>query len=208
VIAMSVESPEYEVVRREGPLELRRYPQYLTASVKVRAAGYNEAAYAGFNPLADYIFGNNTAAGSISMTSPVTTSRSAGTKIAMTAPVSSERIRGEQLEAAPALCTVHCAGEYTVRFTMPSHFGALDELPRPNDGRVVLEAVPPHLAAVARFGGRLDDKAFATAVEQLEAWLAREGLVATGEAEAAQYDAPWKPGFVRHNEAIIPVVEE
>jgi hypothetical protein len=141
------------------------------------------------------------------MTAPVTASRSTGTKIAMTTPVTSERVRNEQLEAASPLCTVHCAGQYTVRFTMPSRFASLEELPQPNDSRVTLEAVPAHLAAVARFSGRLDDEAVAEAVRSLEAWLASEGLVATGEPEAAQYDAPWKPGFARRNEVLIPVTQ-
>lgn len=202
---MSAESTAYEVLRREGSLELRSYPQYLTASVRVRAGGYNQATYAGFSPLADYIFGNNAAAGSISMTAPVTASRSKGMKIAMTAPVTSERARSEHLGASSPLCTVHCAGEYIVRFTMPSSFATLEELPEPNDRDVAIEAVPAHLAAVARFGGRLDDEAVAAAVRSLEAWIDSEGLVATGEPEAAQYDAPWRPGFVRHNEVLIPV---
>ena len=204
---MSVESPEYEVLQREGQLELRRYAPYLVASVTIRADGYNAAAYGGFSPLADYIFGNNTAAGSISMTAPVTTSRSPGVKISMTSPVTSERVRSEELQTAAPLCTVHCAGEYTVRFTMPSRFNALEELPSPNDSRVVLEEVPAHLAAVARFGGRLDDEAVAEAAGSLKAWIESKGLVAVGEPEAAQYDAPWKPGFVRHNEVLIPVSE-
>ena len=202
---MSVESPEYEVLRREGSLELRRYLPYLTASVKVRSAGYNEAAYASFGLLADYIFGNNVDAGSIPMTAPVTASRSSGTKIAMTAPVTSERVRNDRLESASPLCTVHCAGEYVVRFTMPSSFASVEDLPEPNDHRVSLEAVPAHLAAVARFSGRLSDEAVAKALEQLEEWMGREGLVAAGEPEVAQYDAPWKPGFVRRNEVLVPV---
>ncbi|MDP2401787.1 MAG: heme-binding protein [Actinomycetota bacterium] len=202
---MSVESPEYQVLRREGSLELRRYHPYLTASVNTRAASYNEATYTGFGLLAEYIFGNNTEAGSIAMTAPVTASRSSGTKIAMTAPVTSERARSEQLETAAPLCTVHCAGEYIVRFTMPSRFGSLDDLPRPNDPRVVLDAVPAHLAAVAGFGGRLSESPVAEAVVQLSEWIEREGLVASGEPEVAQYDAPWMPGFARRNEVLIPV---
>jgi hypothetical protein len=202
---MSVESPEYEVLQREGILELRRYAPYLTASVAVGADGYNEAAYAAFNLLAGYIFGNNTEAGTIAMTAPVTSSRAPGTKIAMTAPVTSERVRSTALEAATPLCTVRCAGEYVVRFTMPSRFRSLAELPTPNDSRVYLDEVPEHLAVAARFGGRMDDEAVAAAVRQLEVWIEREGFVALGEPEAAQFDAPWKPGFVRHNEVLIPV---
>ncbi len=195
----------YEVVRHEGPLELRRYSAYLTADVTVSAGGYNQATYAGFNALAGYIFGNNAASGSIPMTSPVTATRSSGTKIAMTAPVTSERVRNEALESAAPLCTVSCEGEYVVRFTMPSQYTSLEDLPVPGDRRVSLEQVPEHLAVAVAFSGRLDDGAIAAAVEQLEEWIEREGFVTTGEPETAQYDAPWKPGFVRHNEVLIPV---
>lgn len=204
---MSVESPVYEVVRREGQFELRRYAQYLTASVAVKADSHNGAAYAAFGVLADYIFGNNVAAGAIPMTVPVSTTRSAGERIAMTAPVTSERARSESLGEAAPLCTVDCAGEYIVRFTMPSRYTELDELPQPNDPRVRLAVVPEHLAVVERFGGRLDDAMVVASVERLRDWMAGSGLVQVGEPEAAQYDAPWKPGFVRHNEVIIPVAE-
>ncbi len=133
---MSVESPGYEVVRRDGSLEMRRYRPYLTASVTTHAVGYNEATYAGFGLLADYIFGNNAEAGSIAMTAPVTASRPPGVKISMTAPVTSQRARDEQLETPQPSC-----------------------------------------------------------------------IVAVGEPEAAQHDAPWKPGFARHNEVLIVVQE-
>lgn len=202
---MSTESPAYEVLRREGGFELRRYAQYLTASVTAQAESHNGAAYAAFGVLADYIFGNNVAAGSIPMTAPVSTSRSEGERIAMTAPVSSERARSEELDQAAPLCTINCAGEYTVRFTMPSRYTELAELPQPNDPRVRLDTVLAHLAVAERFGGRLDDAMVAASVERLRAWIAGIGLTQTGEPEAAQYDAPWKPGFVRHNEVIIPV---
>ena len=56
---MSVESPTYEVIRRDGQFELRRYAGYVRAIVHVTASSYTEASNAGFNPLADYIFGNN-----------------------------------------------------------------------------------------------------------------------------------------------------
>jgi hypothetical protein len=202
---MSTENPEYEVLRRDDFLDLRRYASYLTAIVHVTASGYNEAAYAGFGLLAEYIFGNNSVAGSIPMTTPVTASRSRGEKIPMTAPVTSERVRSDQMATAAPLCTVHCAGEYVVKFTMPSSFESVEDLPRPNDRRVVLEEVPARLVAAARFGGRLDDESVAVAVKSLEKWMEREGLTPAGEPEVAQYDAPWKPGFMRHNEVLVPV---
>lgn len=200
-----VEHREYEVVRQDGSMELRRYPAYLTANVTVQADSYDGATYAGFNALAGYIFGNNAASGSIPMTSPVTASRSGGTKISMTTPVTSERVRTDELASAAPLCTVACQGEYVVRFTMPSAYDSPEQLPAPNDPRVVLQVVPEHFAAVLRFGGRLNDEAIADAVERLASWIDQQGLTQAGEPEAAQYDAPWKPGFVRRNEVIIPV---
>lgn len=202
---MPTEQRAFEVLRNEGALEVRRYPAYLTAGVTVSAEGYNEATNVGFNALAGYIFGNNAASGSIPMTVPVTASRASGTRIAMTAPVTSERVRSDQLESAPPLCTVSCAGEYVVRFTMPAHYVSLEELPVPNDPRVVLEVVPEHLAVAARFGGRIDEAAIADATARLTTWAEEQGLVIEGEPEAAQYDAPWRPGFIRHNEVLIPV---
>lgn len=202
---MSTEHRAYEVVRGDGSFELRRYPAYVTANITVAARGYTDATNVGFSALAGYIFGGNSAAGSISMTAPVTASRSAGGRIAMTVPVTSERVRHEELKSAAPLCTVACAGEYVVRFTMPSQYRSVAELPEPNDSRVVLEQVPEHYVVAIGFSGRLDEAGVAGAVERLKAWAGKEGLVIDGEPEAAQYDAPWKPGFVRHNEVLIPV---
>jgi effector-binding domain-containing protein len=87
---------------------------------------------------------------------------------------------------------------------MPSGFASIEELPQPNDSRVSLDTVPARLVAAARFSGRLDEEAVAEARTKLAGWMEREGLVAIGETEAAQFDAPWKPGFVRHNEILVP----
>jgi hypothetical protein len=195
------------VLKKDGGLELRQYEPYVTASARVSADGYDQATHAGFGLLADYIFGNNRASGTIPMTTPVTSARATGVKIAMTAPVTSQLARDEQMDAAQPLCTVRCPGEYVVSFSMPSRFVAVEDLPEPNDARVVLQGVPSHLAVVARFGGHLDDSAVARAVVQLEAWAEQQGLSMTGEPVAAQYDAPWMPGFARHNEVLIAVTQ-
>lgn len=204
---MSIESPAFEVLKKHGSLELRDYASYVTANARVQSTGYDDATSAAFGVLADYIFGNNTASGTIAMTAPVTSERAHGVKIAMTAPVTSQREREQQMESAPPLCTVHCPGEYVVSFSMPSRFREVDDLPQPNDHRVTLTAVPAHLAVVARFAGRLDDAAVARAVGELESWIGELGLTATGDPVAAQYDAPWMPGFARHNEVLIPVAD-
>lgn len=185
---MAVETPEYEVLRHDGPFELRRYAGYLTANVRVTAADPGRAMNAGFTPLADYIFGSNHASDRISMTAPVTAGRACCQKIPMTAPVTAQQSQEE----------------YVVSFTMPSRY-SLDDLPRPNNPAVSIESVPSHLAAVARFGGRFSDKKAAEAQAQLEAWIKEQSLAVVGEPVVAQYDPPWKPGFARRNEIMLMV---
>jgi hypothetical protein len=185
---MSVESPAYEVIRRDGSFELRRYAGYIRAVVHVAASGYVQAGNAGFSPLADYIFGNNHASDRIAMTAPVTAGRASGEKIAMTAPVTASESNGD----------------FTVAFTMPSGY-SMEQLPKPNNPEVVLESVGPHVVAAVKFSGYMSDKSNAKAQAQLEEWMSAQGLTAAGEPVSAQYDAPWKLGFARHNEIMIPV---
>jgi hypothetical protein len=143
---------------------------------------------AGFNPLADYIFGNNHAADRISMTAPVTAGRVCCQKIAMTAPVTARQSEDE----------------YVVSFTMPSGY-SLETLPQPNNTAISIESVDAHLAAVVRFGGSFSESKAAQAQAQLESWIGEQGLVPVGEPTLAQYDPPWKPGFARRNEIMIVV---
>jgi hypothetical protein len=188
---MAVETPAYEVVRHDGPFELRRYEGYVTASVRVAASGYGRAANAGFNSLADYIFGNNRESDRIEMTAPVTAGRTGGRKIAMTAPVT----------ATPA------EDEYVVSFTMPAEY-SMEDLPLPNNSAVTLASVGAHVAAAIRFSGYFSDKSASQATAELEEWMRKQGLTPAGEPVAAQYDAPWKPWFARRNEIMIPVEAE
>ena len=201
---MSAKSPAFEVIRHDGSFEVRRYDGYLTANVRVRAAGYSDAVNVGFNPLADYIFGNNHESSRIAMTVPVSASHSEGQKIDMTAPVSSQRTGGQDIPMTTPATATRSAEEYVVSFTMPAQL-SMDDLPLPNNPMVVLESVEPHTVAVASFSGYLSEKGFAKALGDLTDWIAEQGLVPIGEPFSAQYDAPWKPGFVRHNEALITV---
>ena len=185
---MAAETPAYELLRKDGAFELRRYSGYITASVRVNESSYARATSAGFNPLADYIFGNNHASDRISMTAPVSAGRVCCQKIAMTAPVTA----------------TESEEDYVVSFTMPSEF-SMEDLPRPNNAAVTLEAVDPHVAAAVRFSGFLGDENATRAESELMAWIDAQGLKPAGEPLAAQYDAPWKPGFARHNEILVPV---
>ena len=73
-----VEQINYEVIRKIGKIEFRRYPKIIIAKVDNYGDG-------GFNILFQYISGKNNASSEIAMTAPVISQ-----EIAMTAPVLSE----------------------------------------------------------------------------------------------------------------------
>ena len=119
-------------------------------------------------------------------------------KIAMTSPV--------QLQPV--------SGAHVVSFVLPSRHSTLDSLPRPNDSRVTLRAVPRGLWAVralpmsSPFARRLDAARFAVAVAALQRDVAAAGLrtaVADGAPVVMQlsYDPPWTPFFVARNEVAL-----
>ena len=183
---MAVEEPSFKTIVREGAFEVRDYPALVVAEVTV-SGDQKEAAGKGFRLLAGYIFGGNKRRQSIAMTAPVAQAPTSE-KIAMTAPVTQTQ----------------SAGEWVVRFTMPSAY-SMETLPAPNDPKVHLHLVPPARFAVLQFSGlaRKDDVAAKTA--ELEKLAGTHHLRAIGPASLSQYDPPWTPWFRRRNEVMIPV---
>ena len=69
-IMSNVETPDYEVIKAEGHIEIRQYAPMIVAEVQVKG-GREDAMGDGFRLLADYIFGGNIAHKNIAMTAPV-----------------------------------------------------------------------------------------------------------------------------------------
>jgi hypothetical protein len=184
-VAMALESPRYEVVRRYADFELRDYAPYLVAETEVEG-DREEAGSEGFRRIAGYIFGGNRGSRKIAMTAPVT--QQTGTRIDMTAPVSQQ---GD-------------GGRWTLQFMMPSEW-TRETLPVPNDPRVHIAERPARRVAVLRYSGTWSEENFARHRRELEGALAREGLRAVGAPEWARYDPPWKPWFLRKNEIQVEV---
>lgn len=61
----------YAVLKTIGDMEVRRYPEALTATVIGAGGTYKEFSSAGFRSLAGYIFGGNEGGKKIAMTAPV-----------------------------------------------------------------------------------------------------------------------------------------
>jgi len=188
--ANAAQEPPHEVIASDGKIEIRQYKPQIVAEVTV-TGDMQRAGNSGFRPLADFIFGNNTARQSIEMTAPVTRTP-ASEKIEMTAPVTRTETTG---------------GDWVVAFVMPEEW-TMKTLPQPNNPDVTIREVPGEMIAAIRFSGTGRESAHRKKQAELEAWLGTHGYVATGPARYAGYNPPWIPGPFRRNEVMIPVRPE
>ncbi|HOZ46343.1 MAG TPA: heme-binding protein [Candidatus Hydrogenedentes bacterium] len=177
-----IETPEYTSLKKANGYEIREYAPYIRAEVNIEGS-YRKSLYSGFREVADYIFGNNTRRADIAMTAPVISEKAQA--IAMTAPVLHESARGDEA--------------YTVAFVMPREY-SIDTLPQPNNPNVRLREVPERRVAVLRFGGYATRGRATRKIAALEKALERDGVRTAGDPVVAQYDPPWTPPYMRHNE--------
>lgn len=188
--AMAVAEPPFTVSIADAPFELREYPGFIVAETWVEG-NFDAAGRAGFRRIANYIFGDNIAAGGasakIAMTAPVTM-EPAGEKIAMTAPVTMES-EGDR---------------WRIHFVMPAGY-TLATLPRPKDSRVTLREVPPHRMAAVRFSGFTTQASMTEQTAKLREWMQTRGLTPKAIAQIARYNDPFTLPWNRRNEMMIPV---
>jgi effector-binding domain-containing protein len=187
-IMSRVAEPKFSVVATQGDIEIRAYPSAIVAEVEV-AGERKQAINEGFRLIAGYIFGGNTPRQKISMTAPVTQQR--GEKIAMTAPVTQQG-KGDV---------------WKVRFVMPEGY-TLETLPRPNDERVKLIAVPSKRFVVIRFSGSQGDKNMKPHQEKLLEYVRDHKLLTTGEPILAFYNPPWTLPFLKRNEVMVELLSD
>lgn len=189
-IRVGTEEPKYTSKPLTDDVELREYGPRIAAETTV-AATDDDPRSVGFRRLAGYIFGKNHAGNSIAMTAPVAQSK-AGQKIAMTAPV------------AQSAETTDIGEGSVIRFFMPAKW-TLETLPKPNDDRVRLTAVPAETYAVLRFSGDRGERAVAARKAELLEALRATGFEPAGEPTSWFYDPPWTLPFRRRNEVAVPV---
>ena len=174
----SIETLKYDVLEKNGNIEIRKYQKHITASVTF--TDKEEFDKSAFRTLADYIFGNN-----ISMTSPVLTE---GEKIAMTAPVLSDN--GQT--------------SWTMSFSMPSEY-TLETLPTPKNPNVKIQEVDEKTMATIRFSGFMSDDNFKRAETSLKKFLEINNFEVNGNFLRAGYNPPWTLPFLRRNEVIVEI---
>jgi hypothetical protein len=186
------EQQPFDVVRTYPHFELRRYPDYVVAEVRV-TADFDRAGNAAFRYLFNYITGSNAARQKLAMTAPVI-QETASQKLAMTAPV---------LQSGPLPGTGGPA-EFVVAFVLPAGL-TVESAPVPTDSRVTVRGVPGSLSAVQGFSGSGSASSFERHNNGLQAALGLAGLVPVGPPRFARFDPPFKPWFLRRNEVVQDV---
>jgi hypothetical protein len=214
--AMATEEPAYEKLSTHGHIELRRYAPFIVAETTV-AGDMDAASNKGFRAIADYIFGNNVAAGAapakgaekIAMTAPVALEPvspppPSTQTIAMTAPVALQPLPPASAQAGQALPALQGAQSWRVHFVMPAQY-TLATLPRPNNPAVTLREVPAKTWAVLSYSGFNTEAIVQQRTDELVAWLAAQQIKTRGSPQLARYNPPWTLPMFRRNEIMLEI---
>ena len=180
-VQRSVETPDYDVLRQDGDIEIRAYPALLAAE-HVTSGSREASVSRAFRPLANYIFAKDRGGEKVAMTAPVTQE-----KIAMTAPVTQEE----------------GADGWKVRFLMPRAYTRAT-LPDPGPNVQIVE-VPARKVAAIRFPGGMREPLYQEQEARLRDWMAANDVMPAGRTVFAYYNDPFTPGFLRRNEVQIPI---
>ena len=169
----ATEEPDFEVLRRVGSVELRRYAPYAVAEVVLDVAPA-EAGGQAVPVLAGYIFGNN----------------KGQRKLAMTAPV---------MQAAAPVRQTPVTGGIRVQFVLPKGV-TVATAPEPLDPLVQLRQVPASSWAVLRYSGTWSQANYVEHLAVLRTTLDTAVIATLGEPVLTRYNAPFTRWFMRRNE--------
>ncbi|PIA59092.1 hypothetical protein AQUCO_00400151v1 [Aquilegia coerulea] len=190
-----LETVKFTVLKRTEQYEIRQVEPYFIAETTM--SGQNGFDFSGssqgFNVLAEYLFGKNTASNKMEMTTPVITrkAQSNGEKMEMTTPVITKQEDGDK---------------WKMSFVMPSKYGA--NLPLPKDPSVRIQEVPAKIVAVAAFSGFVTDEEVKRRESKLRNAMRSDMQFQVKEGalvEVAQYNPPFTLPFTRRNEIALEV---
>jgi hypothetical protein len=113
-----------------------------------------------------------------------------GNNIAMTAPVIVQN-ESDQSE------------KWQVSFVMPDG-SRIEDMPTPS-GAVKLRSEAEEICAAIKFSGYTGKARVKKFEAKLFEVLKVQNIQISGKVRIARFDPPWKPGFIRHNELIVPI---
>jgi len=139
------------------------------------SAEYSEASSRAFSSLFGYISQGNKNSEKIAMTAPV---------IAAQKPDDSNT--------------------WYVSFVMPAG-SEFENMPKPNDSKVLLRQLDSQICVASSFRGKVSAELSRKMELQLRASAAKEKVKLSKETRICRFDPPFKPGFLQHNEIVIPI---
>lgn len=187
---MAIEEPDYEVLKSDDNIEIRRYAPRVIAQTTINGSMKN-ATRSGFKVIADYIFGNNQNTDGLQE------------NIAMTAPVTLLPV-SPSLDMGNASSLNQPSHNWQLYFFMPRHY-SLAALPIPNSSAVTIRELPIEYYAAITFSGLVDEKKVAKKTQRLKQWLADQQIQVGGKAHLARYNPPWTLPFLRRNEILLAI---
>ncbi|XP_022144956.1 uncharacterized protein LOC111014503 isoform X1 [Momordica charantia] len=165
-----LESPKYEILKRTANYEVRKY----TPFVVVETSGDKLSGSAGFNTVAGYIFGKN----------------SAKEKIPMTTPVFTQTFDSE-------------SPKVSIQIVLPSDKD-INSLPDPEQDTIGLRKVEGGIAAVLKFSGKPTEDMVQEKAKELRSCLIKDGLKPSKGCLLARYNDPGRTwSFIMRNEVLI-----
>ncbi|MEN9713584.1 MAG: hypothetical protein RLZZ164_248 [Actinomycetota bacterium] len=121
--------------------------------------------------------------------------------------ISGNNASGRQIAmTAPVLQSTDHTDVHTVSFVMPADFVA-DASVLPNSSSLQVVPVDEHYAAVIRFKGSWNAERFEQMGQELMRRVRELGLEPLGDVYWARFDPPFKPGFMKTNEAIVKIAK-
>ena len=192
--------PRYVVEFDDTRLQIRSYAPQIHAETMVDNRRWPDALSEGFERLAAYIGGANSTQRKIAMSSPVLTSVTA-------ANAPSRHAKSWRPPSVVALDELNgSASSRSMAFVMPENL-PVDELPQPDDRRVLLRGVPRRRMAVLSFRGAYGGDLPAEKRNELLFLVKTAGLKAASEVWFAGYDGPTTLPFLRRNEVLVELAE-
>ncbi|CAI9787393.1 unnamed protein product [Fraxinus pennsylvanica] len=165
-----LETPKYQILKRTANYEVRKYDPFIV----VETDGDKLSGSRGFNSVAGYIFGKN----------------SAEEKIPMTTPVFTQAFDPE-------------ISEVSVQIILPSEKD-LNSLPAPNQAEISLRKVEGGIAAVSKFSGKPTEDITREKEKELRYILIKDGFTPKVGCLLARYNDPGRTkSFIMRNEVLI-----
>ena len=187
LVIKNIEQPDYSIISKEKGYEIRQYDPYIVAQVEV-SGNQEQALNRWFRLLAWYIFWGNTSSDAIPMTSPVINTQ-LPESINMTVPV---------------IDTKNTSGMRIIQFTMPGKY-TLETLPKPDNEKVVLQAIEGRKVAVVRYTGYTPEEKVEKKKNLLLEYLVRDWIPPISDVSSALYNPPLSFPFMRRNEVFVEI---